>query len=328
MIEVITNRPIIYQGNLSELDSFIDEDGQEYFYSADGEHFYNAKGEKVKGFFKKVGGGFKKVGGGIVKGAKAVGRVIKKATVGVVKASKKVASGVKKIGGKAKPGAKKLIHHKKKAPSSLKGAGAGISGANKKFGSKNTPAADLSKGPLAGLKDIGKGILGKGSKAQQGQSTQGMPAGLAGLGLSPKQAAMFGRNKGGLPLAKPTSDNATIEKDVFSLPLKQITSIEAAKLKPEQIVEVKGKQYSVEDIEPGKEVVVTTDEETGQELVTVQYEPEEVVAVTGNDGNTEYVKKGDAKGMSKALKYTLIIGGSVIVLSVVGYLIYTAKKKK
>jgi hypothetical protein len=314
MIEVKTNRPIIYQGDLSELESFIAEDGFEYFYSADGEHFYNAKGEKVKGFFKKVGGGFKKVGGGIVKGAKAIGRVIKKASVAVVKASKNVATGVKKVSGKRKKGTTKLIHHKKKAS-------IGTQQPRQKFGSRNTPQPDLSKGPLAGLKDIGKGILGKGNKGPQPQPIPGMPAGLAGLGLSPSQAAIYGKS-GKSPNVNP---DGTV--DVFSLPLKKITTAEAKNMNAKDIVEVNGQQYSAEGIEPGKEVVVTTDEETGQELVTIQYEPDEVVAVTGNDGNTEYVKKDDVKGMSKGLKYTLIIGGSVIALGLIGLIVYQVSKK-
>jgi len=291
MIEVKTQRPIIYQGDLSELDSFIAEDGNEYFYSADGEHFYNAKGEKVGKFFKKVGGG-------IVKGAKAIGRVIKKASVAVVKASKKVASGVKKVKGKRKPGAKKLIHHKKKSaqsasPTGLAGLGLGKAG---------SALASLGKGKNAKMAESNKGIL------QQG---------LASLGLSPSQAAIFGRSK---------TDGG--EKDIFSLPLKPITPIEAQQLKPEEVVQVNGQNYSAEGIEPGKEIVVTNDENTGEELVTVPYEANEVVAVTGDDGNVEYIKKEDAKEMNKGLKYALIIGGSVIVLSLIGYLIYTSTKKK
>lgn len=273
MIEVKTQRPIIYQGDLSELESFIADDGHEYFYSADGEHFYNAKGEKVAGFFKKVGGGIVKGGKGIAKGAAAVGRAIKKAAVAVAKASKTVVAGVKKVGGKAKKGSKKLIHHKRKTP------------------------AGLNAG-----------------------------AGLAGLGLSPKQAALLGKGgKLSLPQAKPT---ATAGSDVFSLPLKKLTPIETQSMKPEEIVTVNGQSYSTQGIEPGKDVVVVNDEETGQEMVTVQYEPDEVVGVTGQDGNIEYVKKDDVQGMSKALKYTLIIGGSVIVLTILGYVIYKASKKK
>ena len=312
MIEIKTKGPIIYRGDLSKLESFIADDGYEYFCSADGEHFYNAKGEKVGGFFKKVGGGIVKGAKGVGKAAAAVGRVIKKMSLAVVKATKTVATGVKKIGGNRKKGATKLIHHKKKAPAGAKQAG-------QKFSSKNTPAPDLSKGPLAGLKDIGKGILGKGGKAPQ--SAPGMPAGLAGLGLSPAQAAMYGKS-GKSPIVNP---DGTV--DVFSLPLKKLTPIETKSLKPEEIVQVNGQSYSTKGIEPGKDVVIATDEETGQEIVTVQYEPDEVVAVTGKDGNVEYVKKDDA-GMSKALKYTLIIGGSVIVLSVIGYIIYKVSKKK
>jgi len=116
-MRIITEKPIIQYSSfnddfipfdgrtdLEELSGF---DGEIIYCSADGENFYNAKGEKLKGFFKKVGGG-------IVKGGKAVGKALKKVGHAIVGASKKVAKGVKTAGGKVKAGAKKLIHHKKK----------------------------------------------------------------------------------------------------------------------------------------------------------------------------------------------------------------------
>jgi hypothetical protein len=317
MIEVKTKRPIIYQGDLSELDKFIGADGNEYYCSADGEHFYNAKGEKVGGFFKKVGGGLVKGAKGVAKGAEAVGRVIKKASVAIVKASKTVAAGVKKVGGKAKAGATKLIHHKKKSSSDLKGLGAGLGTSGNK-----APLAGLQGLAGLGLSPAQAAILGKSGKSP-------LPQGLAGLGLSPAQAAMFGKSGKSplsMPQAKPTptpSDGS----DVFSLPLKKLTPIETQSMKPQDIVQVNGQTYSTQGIPAGKEVVVTQDDETGQEMVTVQYQPDEVVGVTGGDGNIEYFKKDDV-GMNKALKLTLIIGGSVVVLGIIGYVIYRSSKKK
>lgn len=46
-------------------------DGADLYVGFDGE-YYNAKGEKVKGFFQKIGQGFKAIGKGVVSGAKKV----------------------------------------------------------------------------------------------------------------------------------------------------------------------------------------------------------------------------------------------------------------
>ena len=67
-----------------DLIEFTDGNSNEtYYYSADGDEYYNAKGEKVKGFFQKFGKGFKK-------GVTGIGRGIKKVVQAIVKAERKI----------------------------------------------------------------------------------------------------------------------------------------------------------------------------------------------------------------------------------------------
>jgi hypothetical protein len=113
-MEIITANPIVYknniqldtnlgedlsgyienlnymEGRISDFDGNSDEDlyytcdnknyykfdGADLYVGFDGE-YYNAKGEKVKGFFKNIGQGFKAVGKGVVAGAKGVIATIK-----------------------------------------------------------------------------------------------------------------------------------------------------------------------------------------------------------------------------------------------------------
>jgi hypothetical protein len=116
-MEVITSAPIIYssvegesefipfEGN-QDLERFIDVNtGEEIFYSASGDAYYNAKGEKLKGFFKKVGKG-------LVKGAKAVGKAIKNAVRWVATKSKNLVKGARKGSKGAKVTGKPLKHRK------------------------------------------------------------------------------------------------------------------------------------------------------------------------------------------------------------------------
>jgi|694.fasta_scaffold90272_3 hypothetical protein len=113
-MEIITSNPIVYknkvqldtnlgedlsgyienlnfmEGRISDFDGNADEDlyytcdnktyhkfdGADLYVGFDGE-YYNAKGEGVKGFFKKIGQGFKFVGKGIGQGVKSVATLIK-----------------------------------------------------------------------------------------------------------------------------------------------------------------------------------------------------------------------------------------------------------
>lgn len=97
-------------------------------------------------------------------------------------------------------------------------------------------------------------------------------------------------------------------------------------------VNVNGETYSTEGIPKDKQIVVTTDEKTGEKSVGVEYKADEVVAVKGDDGNYSYYKN-DASGgttndtnkeMSSTMKIGLAVGG-VVVLGLIVYLI--AKKK-
>lgn len=237
-----------FDGNC-ELDTFIDETGERFFCSFDGEKFYNAKGEKVFNAFKKFGKGVVKVGKGAVKAGKFVGRVAKKVARAVVSASKKVVSGVKTVGGKAKSGVKKLIHHKK----SNKVSGGSDSSKNNRLTTKTS--------------------------------------------------------------------NESSQDDVFTKELPKATPSTSK----ENVVEIDGKKFDATDVPKGKEVVETIDE-NGNKIAGVEYLPQEVVAVTGKDGNIEY-HTPDAVGMSKNLKLGLIIGGSVLGLALIGFVIYKFKNK-
>ena len=239
-----------FDGN-TQLETFQDECGETFYCSADGEDFYNAKGQKIKGVFKKVGKG-------VVKAGKFVGKVAKKVARGLAKASKTVAKGVKTAGGKVKEGAKKLIHHKKKTATS-------------------TPPSGASSKTAKGRDDAQK-------RAPSGDSQQGA--------------------------------------DVFTKPLPEAT----AGTPPDKIVDVAGKKFDASELPSGKEVVQTTDE-SGQTIAGVEYQPSEVVAVTGANGNVEY-HTPDAVGMSKGLKVALIVGGSLLVLGIVALVIYKSRKNK
>jgi len=69
--------------------------GEAFYYSADGDEYYNAKGEKVKDFFKKFGKGVGKGFKGIGKGVKAVAKAIKSVSRKILGKSKEKASGTK-----------------------------------------------------------------------------------------------------------------------------------------------------------------------------------------------------------------------------------------
>ncbi len=222
----------------TELERFCDESGETFYCSADGEDFYNAKGQKLLGAFKKIGKN-------VVKAGKFIGKVAKKVARSVVQASKTVVKNVKTAGGKAKENAKKLIHHKKKEKS-------------------KTPEKGKGKEP-----------------------------------------------------EKKGEDN-----DVFTKELPPATPNTPA----ENVVDIAGKKYDATDIPKGKEIVETVNE-NGQKIAGVEFKPEEVVAVTGADGNIEY-HTPDAVGMSKGMKIALIVGGSILVLSIIGLVIYKSRGNK
>jgi hypothetical protein len=143
-MEIITSNPIVYknkvqldtnlgedlsgyienlnfmEGRISDFDGNADEDiyytcdnksyhkfdGADLYIGFDGE-YYNAKGEKVKGFFKNVGKGFVAVAKGVGKGVAFVGKNIAKGTKFVVANIKKV------VGKDARKGRKERRKNKK-----------------------------------------------------------------------------------------------------------------------------------------------------------------------------------------------------------------------
>lgn len=276
-------------------------DNNEEYFSADGENFYNAKGEKVGKAFKSVGKGigkgFKAVGKGFVKVGKFIGKVAKKVGRAVVKASKTVATGVKKTGAKIKDGAKKLVHHKTKEEK------------DKSKGDRDKKRADRVKEHNDKKAKREKEIADAKAKGQ----TPPPP-------LPPLP-----------PLPPPTEEEKKAEqnktpndtgKDVFTKELPPATP----STPPQNVVEVAGQKFDATDIPKGKEVVETVDE-SGKKIAGVEFTPEEVVAVQGADGNIEYHTPENV-GMSKGMKMALIIGGSVLVLGIIGFIIYKSRTGK
>ena len=126
-MNIITNAPVIRRANgkstvISKgkpfgghrnLIEFTDGNtGESIFYSADGDEYYNAKGEKIKNIFKAIGKGIAKGAKGVAKGAKWLGKNIAKASRWVVKKSKNLVKGTRKAGKGAKPKGEPLQHTK------------------------------------------------------------------------------------------------------------------------------------------------------------------------------------------------------------------------
>jgi hypothetical protein len=266
----------------TELDAFQDETGETFYCSADGEDFYNAKGQKLKGIFKKVGKG-------VVKAGKFIGKVAKKVGRAVVKASKSVAKGVKTAGGKVKAGAKKLIHHKTKEE-------------------RTQSKADKDKKRANRKKEYDE------KKAKRDKEIADAKA----KGQTPPPPLP--------PLPPPSLTDGEKEPelkgDIFTKELPPATP----NTPPENIVDIAGKKYDATDVPKGKEIVETINE-NGQKIAGVEFKPEEVVAVTGTDGNIEYHTQEAVGGMSKGVKVALIVGGSLLVLGIVAFVIYKSRNK-
>lgn len=125
-MKIITNAPVLDKengkstiiskgkpfGGYRDLIEYTDGDtGESIYWSADGDEYYNAKGQKVN-IFKAIGKGIGKGAKGVVKGVKWLGKEIIKAERWVVKKTKNLAKGTKKAGkgSKVKSGKKALIH--------------------------------------------------------------------------------------------------------------------------------------------------------------------------------------------------------------------------
>lgn len=271
----------------TELEAFQDECGETFYCSADGEDFYNAKGEKLKGVFKKIGKG-------VVKAGKFIGMVAKKVGRALVQASKKVAKGVKTVGGKIKGGAKKLIHHKSKDEKA------------KSKGDRDKKRADKVKEHENAKAKRDKEIADAKAKGQT------PPTPIPPL---PKENPVDKVKADAKAMADENPDT-----DLFTKKLPEAN----ANTPQDKIIEVGGKKYDGTDVPQGKEVVETTDE-NGNPIAGVEFKPSEVVAVTGKDGNIEY-HTPDAVGMSKTT-IALIVGGSLLALGLIGFLIYKSRNK-
>jgi hypothetical protein len=89
--------------------------GESFYWGADGDEYYNAKGEKLKGALQKFGKGLGKGVKGLGKGLKKVGQAIVKAEKWVVAKSKKLVKGAKKGKKGDKPKGKELVQQKDKS---------------------------------------------------------------------------------------------------------------------------------------------------------------------------------------------------------------------
>lgn len=276
----------------TELEAFQDECGETFYCSADGEDFYNAKGEKLGNVFRKIGKGVVKVGKFIGKVAKKVGRAI-------AQASKKVAQGVKKGVGKIRAGRKKLIHHKKRDGGKGKDA----------KGGREKRRADREKEHNEKKTKRNKEIQDAKAKGQTPPPPiPPLPKETPEEKVKADAKAMADENK---------------DTDIFT---KELPPAKAS-TPPENIVDIAGKKYDATDVPKGKQIVETIDE-NGNKIAGVEFKANEVVGVTGADGNIEYHTPDAVGGMSKGVKIALIVGGSLLVLGVIGFVIYKSRANK
>lgn len=101
-----------FDGHTDMIEVSDGDGGETMYWSAEGDCYYNAKGEKIKKFFSKIGKGLGKAGKGVFKGIKAVGKAIVKAERWVVSKSKNLVKGAKKGAKGAKPKGPELTHVK------------------------------------------------------------------------------------------------------------------------------------------------------------------------------------------------------------------------
>ena len=299
---------------------YLGADGLEY-YSADGETFYNAKGEKIKGGFKAVGKGIgkgaKTVGKGIGKGAKAVGKGFKTAGQWIGKQFKKFVGKLKPKSKEARA-LKKLDRQKKRTDSK----------ANKKL-TKETEAIYKKEKADFDRKVKERDLLEK-------KNAEDRAKGLKPQDLPPPPS----------PPSPPTADaktpdagtpNAGGDKFVDILPpvengQKTLPDGSKVTVPTEQTAQGQdGKTYDKKDLEGTGETKVITNEETGQKELAKVIDAKDVTNLTTEDGQQIPFKNSDLDenkgGMSKGLKIGLIVGGAVLVLGIVGYLIYRSQNK-
>jgi flagellar basal body-associated protein FliL len=88
--------------------------------------------------------------------------------------------------------------------------------------------------------------------------------------------------------------------------------------------------YDKKDLEGSGDTKLMTNEETGEKELVKVLDEKDVTNLTTEDGEQFPFKNSDLGenkgGMSKGLKIGLIVGGAVLVLGIVGYLIYRSRK--
>lgn len=119
-------------------------------------------------------------------------------------------------------------------------------------------------------------------------------------------------------------------KDVLTEELKPISNEQAKKEDANKVVKVDGQNFKVpEGTNPNIPIVVSTDTNTGEKIVGVDVPTDKVVAVPDNQGNIEYFRQSEESGgLSKNTKTALIVGGAVVGVALIGFLIYRLNKKK
>ena len=186
-------------------------------------------------------------------------------------------------------------------------------------------AKKVARAVAKASKNVAKGVKKAGGKVKTGAKNliHHKKKSSSGEKSSSNNSLSKVGNKGakGSEAKQPTDE--TKEQDVFTKPLEKATP-ETPK---DKIVTVGNQQFSTEGIEKGKEIVETISEE-GNSIAGVEYKPEEVVAVEGSDGNIKYYTPEQTGGMSKGMKNGLIVGGAVLVLGIVGFIIYKSIKKQ
>jgi hypothetical protein len=117
-------------------------------------------------------------------------------------------------------------------------------------------------------------------------------------------------------------------EDKFRQNFDKISENEAKNLSPDKVVTIGQDNYRIPDDAPkDAPIVVNTDPNTGKKDVGVDIPVDDVVPVADNQGNIEYYRQPEG-GLSKNMKTALIVGGAVVGVALIGFLIYRLNKKK
>lgn len=321
----------------TDLDTFTGADGETYHYSFNNDEYYNAKGEKIGGFFKSVGKGIGKGAKAIVKGIKFIGGKIKART-------KKIAANVKarQDARKVKKGARKLIElnkedrNKKKdiKTKTFKDEKAKAQAqviyekqgqlASKILEKQRIDNENLAKQRAQEIEDIKNKKYDKDKEAKELAKMQAKVnkdkanAEVERKRVESAKTAEIEKQIAPFLAASSTQTNEGTDTVVeLKLPLKEATE----DTKPENKVVINDKTYDNE----GNKNVEAIKNEQGKTIPVLNVPADDVVAVTAEDGNIDYYKKKDVIGMTLTTK--ILIGvGAVAVLGLITFLIIKRKK--